>query len=160
VYAHGGARTGGDKARTVPKRLAAFAAHGVTVVSVDYRLAPDAVFPQQLRDLKGFWMPAHPRPEPRARHRRLGIWGASAYSYSGSLLEARLVRFHFRGAAVPDRPQRPQPNSPPSEGLSLHHAPGRAGSHSRFELLADARHEDAEFPGERVCHPAAPDDRW
>jgi acetyl esterase/lipase len=75
VYANGGARTGGDKARTVPKRLAAFAAHGVTVVSIDYRLAPDAVFPQQLRDLKDFWMAAHPRAEPRARHRRLGILG-------------------------------------------------------------------------------------
>jgi acetyl esterase/lipase len=34
---------------------------------------------------------------------------------------------------------------PPSEGISLHHALGRAGVGCRLELLAGAGHEDAEF---------------
>src|SRR3954471_17625960 len=53
VYAHGGGWSRGDRRTDGEKRLAPLAAYGVTVVSVDYRLAPDAVFPQQLHDLKG-----------------------------------------------------------------------------------------------------------
>jgi predicted esterase len=34
---------------------------------------------------------------------------------------------------------------PPSEGFSLPHVLGHAGARSRFELLAGAGHEDAEF---------------
>lgn len=45
VYAHGGGWSIGDKVQDGPKRLAPLAAYGVTVVSVDYRLAPRAVFP-------------------------------------------------------------------------------------------------------------------
>ncbi|MFC5266505.1 alpha/beta hydrolase family protein [Kribbella qitaiheensis] len=34
---------------------------------------------------------------------------------------------------------------PPAEGFALHDALARAGARSRFELLAGAGHEDAEF---------------
>lgn len=87
VYAHGGGWTRGDKGADGATRLAPLAAYGVTVVSVDYRLAPHAVFPQQLHDLKGAvrWLRAH-GPGLGLRTQRLGIWGASAGAYLGSLL--------------------------------------------------------------------------
>src|SRR5690348_11298321 len=67
VYVHGGGWTRGDKDVGGGTRLAPLAAHGVTVVSVDYRLAPGAVFPQQLHDIKGAvrWL--------RAQGPRLGL---------------------------------------------------------------------------------------
>jgi acetyl esterase/lipase len=87
LYVHGGGWTRGDKGADGEKRLAPLAAHGVTVVSVDYRLALQAVFPQQLHDLKGAvrWLRSHgTRLGPATG--RLGIWGASAGAYLGSLL--------------------------------------------------------------------------
>src|SRR4051794_35707021 len=53
MYVHGGGWRHGDKADGSAERLAPLAAHGVTVASVNYRLVPDAVFPDQLHDLKG-----------------------------------------------------------------------------------------------------------
>lgn len=218
VYAHGGGWIRGDKAEDGAKRLGPLSAYGVTVVSVDYRLAPHAVFPQQLHDLKGAvrWLRAH-GSRLRLPTRRLGIWGSSAGAYLGSLLalsegdialegavggnldqssavqavvhwfgpadlessaarselEARLVPFRFEAdllgisdpAELTERARgfsllsRVSPQAPPfliahgdrdrivlsSEGLSLHHALGHAGARSRFELLANAGHEDAEF---------------
>ncbi|MEV4314086.1 alpha/beta hydrolase [Actinocrispum sp. NPDC049592] len=87
VYAHGGGWSHGGKADDGPLRLAPLAAHGVTVVSVDYRLAPQAVFPQPLHDLKGAvrWLRANGESLGLATG-RLGIWGASAGAYLGSLL--------------------------------------------------------------------------
>jgi acetyl esterase/lipase len=218
VYVHGGGWTRGDKRGDGARRLAPLAAHGVTVVSVDYRLAPHAVFPQQLHDLKGAvrWLRSHGARLGLATG-RLGVWGASAGAYLGSLLalsegdsalegtvggnleqssavqavvhwfgqadleasaarselEASLLPFRFEaellGAADPaelaERARglsllsRVSPQAPPfliahgdrdrivprSEGFSLHDALGRAGAHSRFELLSGAGHEDAEF---------------
>ena len=59
----------------------------MTVVSIDYRLAPHAVFPQQLHDLKGAvrWLRAHGARLGLGTG-RLGVWGASAGAYLGSLL--------------------------------------------------------------------------
>ena len=218
LYVHGGGWIHGDKHEDGDKRLAPLASHGVTVVAVDYRLAPDAVFPQQLHDLKGAvrWLRAH-GARLGLDTGRLGIWGASAGAYLGSLLalseddsalegsvggnldqssavqavvhwfgaadlaasaarselEARLLPFRFeadllgtadpvelaeraRGFSLLSRvsPQAPpfliahgdrDRIVPPSEGLSLHDALGRAGARSRLVLLAGAGHEDAEF---------------
>ncbi|MEW1568408.1 MULTISPECIES: alpha/beta hydrolase [unclassified Streptomyces] len=87
VYVHGGGWTRGDRRTDGAKRLAPLAAYGVTVVSVDYRLAPGAVFPQQLHDIKGAvrWLRAH-GDRLGLDTGRLGIWGASAGAYLGSLL--------------------------------------------------------------------------
>jgi acetyl esterase/lipase len=87
VYVHGGGWTRGDKGGGSATRLAPLASHGVTVVSVDYRLAPQAVFPQQLHDLKGAvrWLRANGARLGLATE-RLGVWGASAGAYLGSLL--------------------------------------------------------------------------
>ena len=87
VYAHGGGWIHGDKAEDGARRLAPLAAYGVTVVSVNYRLAPHAVFPQQLHDLKGAvrWLRAN-ASRLRLPTQRVGIWGSSAGAYLGSLL--------------------------------------------------------------------------
>jgi acetyl esterase/lipase len=87
LYVHGGGWRSGDKAESGAERLAALAAYGVTVASVNYRLVPGATFPDQLHDLKGAvrWLRAH-GPSLGLRSDRLGIWGASAGAYLGSLL--------------------------------------------------------------------------
>lgn len=218
VYAHGGGWTGGDRRSEAPARQGLLAVHGVTVVSVDYRLAPDAVFPQQLHDLKGAvrWLRANGDRLGLATE-RLAMWGASAGAYLGSLLalsegedalegtvggnldrssavqavvhwfgqvdlvasaarssvEASLLPFHYEAdllgtadpAGLAERARdfgllpRVSAQAPPfliahgdrdrivpsSEGLALHDALGRAGARSRFELLAGAGHEDAQF---------------
>jgi acetyl esterase/lipase len=218
VYAHGGGWIHGDKAEDGAKRLAPIAAYGVTVVSVNYRLARHAVFPQQLHDLKGAvrWLRAN-ASQLRLPTQRVGIWGSSAGAYLGSLLalsegdlalegavgdnldqssavqavvhwfgaadlassaarselEARLIPFRFEAdllgtsdpAELTERARgfsllsRVSPQAPPfliahgdrdrivlsSESLSLHQALTHAGARSRFELLANAGHEDAQF---------------
>ncbi|GAA5125741.1 alpha/beta hydrolase [Pseudonocardia adelaidensis] len=218
VYLHGGGWSRGDKRAEAATRLAPLAAHGITVVSIDYRLAPHAVFPQQLHDVKGAvrWLRANGTRLGLATG-RLGVWGASAGAYLGSLLalsegdgelegavggnleqssavqavvhwfgpadlaasaarsrlEIRLLPFPFeadllgnvepeelaeraRGLSLLSRvsPQAPpfliahgdrDRIVPPSEGVALNDALGRAGARSRFELLAGAGHEDAEF---------------
>jgi acetyl esterase/lipase len=218
LYLHGGGWTRGDRRTDGSRRLAPLAGFGVTVVAVDYRLAPHAVFPAQVHDVKGAvrWLRAHGARLGLATE-RLGIWGASAGAYLGSLLalsegdgalegtvggnleqssavqavvhwfgqadlaasaarsdlEALLLPFRFeadllgtadsvelaeraRGLSLLSRvsPQAPpfliahgdrDRIVPPSEGLSLHHALGRAGVRCRFELLSGAGHEDAEF---------------
>jgi acetyl esterase/lipase len=87
VHVHGGGWRSGDRADAGDQRLAPLAAHGVTVASVDYRLVPSATFPDQLHDLKGAvrWLRAH-GTDLGIRTDRLGIWGASAGAYLGSLL--------------------------------------------------------------------------
>ncbi|ROS44144.1 alpha/beta hydrolase [Amycolatopsis thermoflava] len=218
VYAHGGGWSRGTRSDDSATRLAPLAACGVTVVSADYRLAPHAVFPQPLHDLKGAvrWLRAH-GVELGLPTERIGVWGASAGAYLGSLLalsegdgdlegtvggnigqpsavqavvhwfgqtdlaasaartdlEARLLPFRFeadllgvtdpgelaeraRGLSLLSRVSAQAPPFliahgdrdrivPPSEGLALHAALGRAGARSRFELLAGAGHEDPEF---------------
>jgi acetyl esterase/lipase len=87
LYVHGGGWRSGSRADGAEERLAPMAAHGVTVASVDYRLAPAAAFPDQLHDLKGAvrWLRKHANTMGLPTD-RLGIWGASAGAYLGSLL--------------------------------------------------------------------------
>ncbi|WP_204071409.1 alpha/beta hydrolase [Planotetraspora phitsanulokensis] len=87
MYVHGGGWRHGDKADGSAERLAPMAAYGVTVASVNYRLVPGAVFPDQLHDLKGAvrWLRAHGADLGLATA-RIGVWGASAGAYLGSLL--------------------------------------------------------------------------
>lgn len=87
VYVHGGGWTWGDRRTDGATRLAPLASYGVTVVSIDYRLAPHTVFPQQLHDVKGAvrWLRAHGARLGLATG-RIGVWGASAGAYLGSML--------------------------------------------------------------------------
>jgi acetyl esterase/lipase len=87
IYLHGGGWRGGDMSDAAAGRLFPLSACGVTVVSVNYRLAPGARFPAQLHDVKGAvrWLRGN-GPRLGLRAKRIGIWGASAGAYLGSLL--------------------------------------------------------------------------
>lgn len=87
LYVHGGGWRGGDRADGAAERLAPLAGFGVNVASADYRLVPGARFPDQVHDLKGAvrWLRAH-GPGLGLHTERLGVWGASAGAYLGSLL--------------------------------------------------------------------------
>jgi acetyl esterase/lipase len=99
LYVHGGGWRSGDKTDAGAERLAPLAACGITVASVNYRLVPGAVFPDQLHDLKGAvrWLRTH-GPGLGLRSDRLGIWGASAGAYLGSLLALTAGDDRFEGA--------------------------------------------------------------
>jgi acetyl esterase/lipase len=99
LYVHGGGWRSGNRADAGATRLAPLAARGVTVASVDYRLVPDATFPDQLHDLKGAvrWLRAH-GPRLGVPTDRLGVWGASAGAYLGSLLALTGGDGEFEGA--------------------------------------------------------------
>ena len=98
VYVHGGGWHSGDKAGDGPRRLAPLSAYGVTVVSVNYRLAPGATFPSQLHDVKGAvrWLRAN-GARLGLPTQRLGTWGASAGAYLGSLLALTAGVERFEG---------------------------------------------------------------
>jgi acetyl esterase/lipase len=87
IYVHGGGWRSGDKMDDSVRRLTPLAAYGVTVVSVNYGLVPAAKFPDQLHDLKAAvrWLRGNGRRLGLPTE-RLGIWGASAGAYLGSLL--------------------------------------------------------------------------
>jgi acetyl esterase/lipase len=99
LYVHGGGWRSGDKADRAIERLAPLAARGVTVASVDYRLVPGANFPDQVHDLKGAarWVRAN-GPSLGVRTDRIGIWGASAGAYLGSLVALTAGEDEFEGA--------------------------------------------------------------
>lgn len=98
IYVHGGGWRSGARTDMRTERLAPMAARGVTVASVDYRLAPGAIFPDQLHDLKGAvrWLRAH-GPRLGLRTDRLAVWGASAGAYLGSLLALTAGDDEFEG---------------------------------------------------------------
>lgn len=86
LYLHGGAWQFGDRAADAEKRLKPLAAHGIAVVSADYRLAPASVFPAQIHDVKAAvrWIRANADGYGLLAD-RVGVWGASAGALLGSL---------------------------------------------------------------------------
>jgi acetyl esterase/lipase len=78
VWVHGGAWRIGDRTR-VPPRIERFAAHGLAVASIEYRLSHEAHFPAQIDDVRTAvgWLRTHAGEyglDPGA----VGLWGASA----------------------------------------------------------------------------------
>lgn len=92
LYVHGGGFQFGSRGDDGPNRIRVLAAHGVAVLSVDYRLAPDGRHPDQLNDLRAAvrWLrgasAASGIDSRRIDTRRVGVVGASA----GGLLAALL----------------------------------------------------------------------
>ncbi len=76
IYLHGGGWGRGDKADDAQTRLQPAAAHGIAVLSVNYRLAPAAVYPAQIHDVKAAirWTRAH-GAEYGLNTNVLGLWG-------------------------------------------------------------------------------------
>jgi acetyl esterase/lipase len=132
VYVHGGGWRSGTRADGGSARPTALAALGVTVASVDYRPVPGATFPDQLHDVKGAvrWVRAH-GAELGLRTDRLGIWGASAGAYLGSLLALTPGVAEFEGAVGGNREQS-------SEIQAVVHWFGQA------DLLASGSRSDTE----------------
>jgi acetyl esterase/lipase len=98
IYVHGGGWRRGDKADHDARRLAPLSAYGVTVVSVNYRLVPHAKFPDQLHDLKAAvrWLRGNGARLGLPTD-RIGVWGASAGAYLGSLLALTAGTDRFEG---------------------------------------------------------------
>lgn len=95
LYAHGGGWVKGS-ANThdqLCRRLALGSGH--VVVAVDYRLSPEARFPQSLEDLEAAfdWIHAQPQLDPT----RLSVAGDSA---GGNLVAGLVVRLLGRGATM------------------------------------------------------------
>lgn len=87
VWLHGGGWQNGDRHR-IPDHVSDFARRGFAVVSMEYRLSDEAIYPAQIHDVKGGirWLRAnadHPRlgldPD------RIAIMGSSAGSHLAAL---------------------------------------------------------------------------
>jgi acetyl esterase/lipase len=86
VWLHGGAFTSGDKSNA-GKYAPMFAKEGIAVASVNYRLAPGAIFPAQVQDVKGairFLRANAAKYHLDANH--IGILGTSAGGAFASLI--------------------------------------------------------------------------
>ena len=83
LWLHAGGWTSGDRTGTGPV-VDQLVADGAVVVSADYRLTPDHVFPAQIHDVKRAirWIKAHRSDVP---HRRLVVAGASAGGHLAAL---------------------------------------------------------------------------
>jgi acetyl esterase/lipase len=84
LYIHGGGWTGGHTRHSgalanFPAVLAALAAEGFVVASLEYRLSAEARFPAQVQDAKASlrFLGSH-AAKYRIDPRRVGIWGGSA----------------------------------------------------------------------------------
>lgn len=92
VWVHGGSWVRGDR-RTLPARFRpgelfdALVDAGLAVATVDYRLAPDAVFPAPLHDVKAAvrHLRSHGH-ELGVDADRIGIWGESAGAHLAALV--------------------------------------------------------------------------
>lgn len=88
LYLHGGGWIAGDKATPADVGMvASIVAHGYAVVSVNYRLAVEAVFPAQLDDVRAAlaWVRAQ-GPANGLDPDRLGLFGVSAGAHLAALL--------------------------------------------------------------------------
>jgi acetyl esterase/lipase len=99
IYVHGGGWRSGDKSDDRRCRLNPMSAAGVTVVSVNYSLVPRAMFPDQLHDLKAVvrWLRGN-GARLGLPTERIGVWGASAGAYLGSLLALTAGLEAFEGS--------------------------------------------------------------
>lgn len=91
LYIHGGGWMGGHTRHSgaladFPKVLAALAAEGFTVASLEYRLSGEARFPAQLQDSNAAlrFLRAHAR-DYKIDSTRVGVWGGSAGGHLAAL---------------------------------------------------------------------------
>ncbi|MFC5063333.1 alpha/beta hydrolase fold domain-containing protein [Actinomycetospora atypica] len=87
VYVHGGGFQVGSRTDDAELRLTALAAHGLAVLSVDYRLAPADPFPAAVHDVRAAvrWFRTH-AADLGVDGARLALWGASAGATLASLV--------------------------------------------------------------------------
>lgn len=118
VFIHGGALINGSRTGIQPWQLTRYLAAGYTVVSIDYRLAPESKLPAIIEDLQDAlaWVrtvgPSHLQIDPA----RLAVVGHSAGGYltlmAGCCVTPRpqaLVAFYGYGDLVGDWYSKPDP---------------------------------------------------
>ena len=106
LYIHGGGWVGGHTRHSgaladFPKVLAALAAEGFTVASLEYRLSGEAKFPAQLQDSKAALRFLKSRAaQYKIDPARVGVWGGSAGGHLAALtaLTCRDTRLDPKGA--------------------------------------------------------------
>ncbi len=106
VYAHGGGFLSGDKADAERERLLGLAGHGVAVASINYRHAPNALFPAQIHDMKAAvrWLRGNGGAYG-LRTDRIGVWGASAGGYLASMVALTAADAGLEGDVGDNRDQ-------------------------------------------------------
>ena len=88
VWIHGGGWQAGDKSTaTGGSKVTNLLARGFVVVSINYRLSQDAIFPAQIHDCKGAIRFIRSRAAQfQVDPRRIGVWGSSAGGHLVALL--------------------------------------------------------------------------
>jgi acetyl esterase/lipase len=129
VWVHGGGWQGGSKDN--PARALAILESGYGVVSVEYRLSGDAIFPAAIADVKAAmrWVRAN-APRYGFDPNRLGAWGSSAGGHLVALLgTAHEVeewdRIHATYPGVSSRPDAVCNWFGPSDLMRMNDLPGR-----------------------------------
>lgn len=99
VYIHGGGWALGSRRDHCDTRLAAIAAAGLAVLSVDYRLIDKAHFPAQVHDVKAAvrWVKGN-AGELGVDAERVGVWGASAGAVLAALVGLTAGRPDWEGS--------------------------------------------------------------
>ena len=111
VYVHGSWKNGDSRHSLsfadFPRALAALAAQGYVVASVNYRLSPQAHFPAALQDVKTAirWLRGH-AASYGADPTRLAVWGASAGGQLAAMAGTTcgVTRFEPDGDSAGDAP--------------------------------------------------------
>jgi acetyl esterase/lipase len=87
VSIHGGAFKGGDKGDNQVTPMLEGLDRGYAVVSINYRLSQEAIFPAQIRDVKAAlrWIRAHAK-EYKFNPDKIAAWGGSAGGHLSALL--------------------------------------------------------------------------
>ncbi len=87
ISIHGGAFKGGDKADNQLNPMLEGLKRGYAVVSVNYRLSPEAIFPAQIYDVKAAvrWIKANAR-HYKLNQDKIAAWGGSAGGHLSALL--------------------------------------------------------------------------
>ena len=88
VWIHGGGWTSGDKSTALGGgKVTDLLSRGFVVVSINYRLSQDAIFPAQIHDCKGAIRFLRARSAQfQVDPRRVGVWGSSAGGHLVALL--------------------------------------------------------------------------
>lgn len=154
LFFHGGGLIMGSRHWIVPDQLARYTAAGFTVVSVDYRLAPETKLPEIVADAEAAyaWM----RTEASARFDfdpdRIGVVGHSAGGYlsllAGALFRPRpraLVSFYGYGDLSGRWYSEPSPFYAQLEPIAEGSARGAVGSSTISEDLLPDSSRRGEF---------------
>ncbi|MCL6443126.1 MAG: alpha/beta hydrolase [Alicyclobacillus sp.] len=85
IWIHGGGWRIGDR-KLAPDLTAYFAQHGFAMVSIDYRLSQQAIFPAQIQDVQAAirWVREHGAMYGMDAS-RIGLWGSSAGGHLAAL---------------------------------------------------------------------------